>query len=59
MLRALLIVPCIVAALSLPGCGQSGALYFDEAPPPDQLPPSHKTSSVAPVSDPVPGPATD
>ncbi len=38
----------ILAATMLVGCGQTGALYFDEDPPADQLPPSLK-SSDAPI----------
>jgi predicted small lipoprotein YifL len=45
---------CVVAALILAGCGQTGALYFDEAPPADQLPPSKKAPSVSVAPDPVP-----
>ncbi|MFZ5756386.1 MAG: LPS translocon maturation chaperone LptM [Pseudomonadota bacterium] len=42
-------LPVLCVALALSGCGQTGALYFDEDPPSDQLPPSRKQSSVAPL----------
>lgn len=45
------------AALLLTACGQTGALYFDEAPPADQLPPSKKTQPVSTIPQPVSGEA--
>lgn len=51
-LPALLLV---LAAMTITGCGQTGALYFDEDPPADQLPPSKKKPASVVV--PQPGPA--
>lgn len=48
-------VATLLAAGLLAGCGQTGALYFDEAPPADQLPPSRKAAPVSVV--PVPAEA--
>ena len=48
--RVSLEVALLAAVLgALDGCGQTGALYYDEAPPADQLPPSSKAppTSVA------------
>lgn len=45
----------LVSLLALAGCGQTGTLYFDEAPPADQLPPSRKQASDSLV--PVPASA--
>lgn len=40
----------LLPALLLAGCGQVGPLYFDEDPPADQLPPSHKAGAgIAPL----------
>lgn len=33
----------LLCLLALTACGQTGALYFDEDPPADQLPPSKKS----------------
>lgn len=41
MLSALLV---LLPATQLTACGQTGALYFDEDPPADQLPPSKKSA---------------
>lgn len=45
----------LLSLLALAGCGQTGTLYFDEAPPADQLPPSSKQASGSLV--PVPAAA--
>lgn len=45
----------LVSLFVLGGCGQTGTLYFDEAPPADQLPPSRKQASDSLV--PVPASA--
>lgn len=45
----------LAALLALAGCGQTGTLYFGEAPPADQLPPSRKQASESLV--PVPASA--
>ncbi|MFZ5723610.1 MAG: LPS translocon maturation chaperone LptM [Pseudomonadota bacterium] len=48
--RALLIAALIALPLfALAGCGQTGALYFDEDPPADQLPPSRRQPAAAPL----------
>lgn len=51
-LRALALA-CTMA-FALAGCGQTGALYFDEDPPADQLPPSKKNTPPATVPQPEP-----
>jgi len=43
----------LLLALALAGCGQTGALYFDEAPPADQLPPSKKSQPVSTIPQPA------
>jgi predicted small lipoprotein YifL len=43
-----------LALLLLAGCGQTGALYFDEAPPADQLPPSKKSQPASTIPQPAP-----
>ena len=42
MLRLPVVLLCLLA---LAACGQTGALYFDEDPPADQLPPSKKSGA--------------
>ena len=48
MRAALTVLPMLLLA----ACGQLGPLYFDEDPPPDQMPPSRKQTGAAPL--PVP-----
>lgn len=59
-MRAVALLPLLASLLALGGCGQTGMLYFDEAPPADQLPPSHKQASDSlvpvPVADKKPAP---
>lgn len=42
-------ITLLVLLLTLTACGQTGALYFDEAPPADQMPPSLKQGSASPL----------
>lgn len=54
-MRAVTFPLLLLSLLALAGCGQTGTLYFDEAPPADQLPPSSKQASGSLV--PVPASA--
>ena len=42
---ALRLAVVLLCLLALAACGQTGALYFDEDPPADQLPPSKKSGA--------------
>jgi len=56
-MRSVMTPLLLAALLPLGGCGQSGSLYFDEAPPADQLPPSRKQAAASMVPVPVENPA--
>lgn len=53
MTRLLCMAALLAGAAVLPGCGQTGQLYFDEDPPADQLPPSRRSSPTTVVPVPV------